>query len=222
MKCLDVPFIPNIDKNTSIEAISAILDTLVKSYIDKISWPKFPYKPKVSFSIAFSDNCFLLKYYVVEMDILAKYTNSNGPVYKDSCVEFFIAFDNDVNYYNLEFNCVGTCHIGFGKEKEGRQLLPEPLIKNIKYQSKIKSDSHSKEPTVYWELTLIIPFEIFCHHNIRSLSEIFCRVNFYKCGDDLPMLHYLSWNEIISSNPNFHLPDFFAPVRFLNKPSIME
>jgi hypothetical protein len=41
-----------------------------------------------------------------------------------------------------------------------------------------------------------------------------CRANFYKCGDDLPEPHFLSWNNIIADKPDFHLPQYFGTLTF--------
>src|SRR5690606_972047 len=129
----------------------------------------------------------------------------------DSCVEFFIAFDDDSSYYNLEFNCTGTCLAGYGTGRgEKRKLLPASVIRNIRQQSLVKTGN----PDISWELTLLIPLSVFCHHRFVSLKNQDCRVNFYKCGDDLPQPHYLCWSPIQAPAPDFHRPEFFAPARF--------
>ena len=40
------------------------------------------------------------------------------------------------------------------------------------------------------------------------------KVNFYKCGDLLPEPHFICWNKVETTDPDFHQPDFFAPVVF--------
>jgi hypothetical protein len=39
--------------------------------------------------------------------------------------------------------------------------------------------------------------------------------NFYKCADDTAFKHYLSWNPILTPNPDFHRPEFFGELRFV-------
>jgi hypothetical protein len=67
---------------------------------------------------------------------------------------------------------------------------------------------------VYWELSVAIPSNVFIHHLIPSLSGQKGRVNFHKCGDQLPVPHFLAWNNIQSAEPNFHLPEFFGEIYF--------
>jgi hypothetical protein len=38
------------------------------------------------------------------------------------------------------------------------------------------------------------------------------RANFYKCGDELQVPHFLSWNPIGVETPDFHRPEFFGKL----------
>ncbi|HEY9196396.1 MAG TPA: carbohydrate-binding family 9-like protein, partial [Mucilaginibacter sp.] len=127
-----VPFLETASKDSAIEHLSLLLDGQEKHAIGIAPWPAYPYKPDAHFAIAYGHDCFFLKYYVTEKAIKATYNQPNQPVHKDSCVEFFIAFGSDLNYYNLEFNCIGTCSIGFGRGRENREFLPAALIRQIK------------------------------------------------------------------------------------------
>ena len=40
------------------------------------------------------------------------------------------------------------------------------------------------------------------------------KANFYKCGDNMPQKHYLSWHPIEIEKPNFHRPDHFGTLYF--------
>ena len=209
---MEILFAEGIGKPDLLTA-SDFLDTLSKHKIANVPWKEFSYRPDVSFAISYTDESILLKYYVSETSFKAIYNNSNEPVYRDSCVEFFVAFD-DEGYYNLEFNAIGTCLASYGKERSERKSLPAETIDRIKYHSSIRSEN-SDEKLVSWELTLVIPFDIFKFHTVTTLKNKECRANFYKCGDDLPEPHFLSWNNIISTTPDFHLPEFFGQARFI-------
>lgn len=213
MNQLNIPFSSQI---TNITTASALLDTLEKHQINIAPWASYPYKPKASFSITYGADCIFIKYYVLEQSVRAVYRKINDPVYNDTCVEFFVAFDDDKNYYNLEFNCMGTCQAGYGSGRdELRKNLPEKAIRPIAYQPVFKLQDTPTDGLIKWELTLSIPFTTFCYHNITSLQNKNCRVNFYKCGDQLPEPHYLTWNAIRSDEPNFHLPQFFGEAYFM-------
>ncbi len=169
-------------------------------------------KPKVNFTIAHSGQAVLLNYAVTEKSVKAVYREINDPVYKDSCVEFFIGFNEDKYYYNLEFNCMGTCLAGFGKDRDNRLFLPKNIVKQIKTNTKINKDQDTD--LISWELNLYIPIAVFCHHDFISLEDVKCKLNFYKCGDDLPEPHFMSWSNVVTPKPNFHLPEFFGDGYF--------
>mgnify|MGYP005710325143 CR=1 FL=1 len=69
-----------------------------------------------------------LKFYVNENHILARRSSANTATHKDSCVEFFIDPIGDGNYYNFEFNCIGTTHLAYGLKGHERTFIPVDLI----------------------------------------------------------------------------------------------
>lgn len=211
MKKLYVPFLNHLNAIDAIGTISSSLDKLQKESMEYAPWiTDFPYKPLVEFSMGHSGDCIFLKYYNVEKFIRAAEGNNNGQVWKDSCVEFFVSFDEN-GYYNFEFNCIGTTLIGFRKTRENREHLPVEAIKKIRYQALIKNSDHQ---SIEWHLTLAIPLEVFIRHDLKTLHQKDCRANFYKCGDGLPQPHYLCWSDINSPKPDFHLPHFFGSLHF--------
>jgi hypothetical protein len=194
-----------------ISGLSAQLHGLMKTPIACAPWTGDATPPKVSFAMAYGSGHIYLKYYVVEASVKAEYLNFNDPVYKDSCVEFFIAFDGEENYYNLEFNCIGNCLAQYGPGKEGRTFLPPTLLATIKHETRITSPASQ---AIEWELTLSIPLTVFHYQSSLSLEGCSARGNFYKCGDALSEPHYLSWSNISAEAPEFHLPNYFAEIRF--------
>ena len=214
MKLLEVLPLIHLHKNSSLTLISKALDAQPQQVIDIIPWSDKQDKPEVKFAMAYNKDRIFLKYYVIENTVQAKYRNINSPVYKDSCVEFFIAFNNDKEYYNLEFNCLGTCLAGFGRNQHHRKLLPESIISKIRSCSTLNLGKQLTPP-IAWQLTLVIPAEVFSEHRIENLTGEQAKVNFYKCGDELPEPHYLTWNYIDYPQPNFHLPEFFGEMQFL-------
>lgn len=206
--------IPYIDLSFSaIEKISNKLDNHKKNTIHHSPWES-TIDITADFAIAHSDEAILLKFFVTEEHVAAIYNQPNDAVYKDSCVEFFMAFPGDAAYYNFEFNCKGNCHVGFGESRENRTLIPLPLIKDIKTLASFKTVYINHKAMINWELSIAIPFSSMWRHVIKSLKNQEANMNFYKCGDDLPQPHYLCWNPIESSEPNFHLPEFFGEAIF--------
>ncbi|MFD3000129.1 carbohydrate-binding family 9-like protein [Pontibacter toksunensis] len=213
MTKIKASFIAAIDRHSSLTDISDSLDRLEKHTIGHHLWPASAAKPDVKFSIAHHSDCIFLKYYVTESTLRAVCLQPNDPVYQDSCVEFFISFEGDEGYYNLEFNCIGTCLMGYGADRHNRQLLPADVITRIKHLAVIQSASPSSASVLFsWQLTLMIPTEVFS--SISSLQGASAKANFYKCGDELPEPHFLAWSEIEAPAPDFHLPEFFGQLDF--------
>lgn len=209
MKSLKAFCLKNINL-TDVEKLHSVLNEQEKHSLEFQLWKNGnEYKPQVSFSLAHHNRSILLKFFVEEKEIRAHVTKINGAVWEDSCVEFFISFDEQ-GYYNFEFNCLGTVLAAFGKNRNERMFLPEDLLKKIETCTKL----NKKNNFFYWELLAIIPIELFVHHSLPSLSGMKCRANFYKCGDGLLQLHYLTWSKIESEVPNFHLPQFFGELSF--------
>ncbi len=192
--------------------IDEYLDALPKEAVSNICWLKLQHVPEVNFVIAYTANALILKFYVKENTHLARYTISNQPVFKDSCVEFFIAVDDSGNYYNFEFNSLGTCLASYGKDRHSRLKLADATIVEIK--SSNNWIQHSPSTNQFeWQLTLTIPVVVFCFDNIQFQPSQQYQVNFYKCGDDLPEPHYLSWNSVRSTAMDFHQPCFFGTLQ---------
>jgi len=209
--------LPGVNQNTPVRNIVTLLEKERSNKINIQPWPVYPEYydlPKVSFKIAHGNDCIFIKYDVEEHEVLARYRNTNDPVYKDSCVEFFIAFNNENSYYNLEFNRLGTCLGGFGAFGETRTSLPAKLLETIRYERSILQKKGGPEPTINWTLMLVIPIQIFCFHQADVLKGRKCRLNFYKCGDDLTQPHFLAWKNIVTPQPDFHQPDFFGDAIF--------
>lgn len=212
MKNLSVPYI-HADNVKAMNEISAKLDLVHKELIHNAPWSEYPYKPQVAFAMAHGDYGLFLKFYVEEKHVKAIYSEPNDPVYKDSCVEFFCSFGDEPEYYNFEFNCAGTCLLSFGGERGTRTSLSDDIIRSISFQSTLKPAT-SIDAAIGWELTLAIPLTAFSYHQIDSLKGKKCRANFYKCGDDLAVPHFLAWNDIKTETPDFHRPEFFGNLEF--------
>ena len=197
----------------AINEVSFFLDSLIRNDIKYIPWLEYNYKPDVQFAIAYGNGNIYLKYFIKEKFIKATNYKTNGPVWEDSCVEFFISFDDERAYYNFEFNCIGATLAAYGETKENREFLPIDSIRNIKFQCVINNDRIEND--FYWEIAVAIPQNIFIYNKADTFKGKKCRGNFYKCGDSLPIPHFISWSAINSAEPNFHLSEFFGALHFV-------
>lgn len=210
MKHVTVPFLPALNAGTTADEVAGWLPVPGRQVLSFAPWPAYPYKPLVQFSIAYGDGALALQFEVEEKSIRAAFGQMNEPVYQDSCVEFFVSFDDGASYYNVEFNCIGTVLAGFGKERAGRQPLPPALLEKISSVVRI----HRGSDLVRWEITLVLPLAVFPYHAPSLSPGYACRANFYKCGDALPEPHFLCWSNIESHEPDFHLPACFGSLTF--------
>lgn len=213
---LDVPKI-SIKDSLSFDNVSSILEKNAPlNKVNWLEWKEFPYQPEVQFRIAHDDSLLFLKYYVKEEHILARRTDPNSAVHRDSCVEFFVDPIQNGNYYNFEFNCIGTTHLAYGPRRGERTFIPAELIENeIKTWSTLgKASFEEKSGMFEWEMVVVIPSSIFTYNKDLNFSKLVSNANFYKCGDDTTKRHYLSWNPVKTPNPDFHRPEYFGILNF--------
>lgn len=185
-----------------------------KTNIVTINWPEFSYKPEVAFRIGHTENEIWLKFYVTEKCIRAVETLTNGDVYKDSCVEFFISFDHR-NYYNFEFNCIGTRHLAYGPGRGNRARVNPEIVEKIDVKSTLGNEPFdNKTGNFTWEMLLRIPVEVFIFDTINNLKGLHATGNFYKCGDMTAEPHFVTWNPLKTEKPDYHRPEFFGNLQF--------
>jgi len=184
------------------------------NHIKMLNWEEYGYLPEVNFRIAYSGDEIWLKYYVNEKHLKAFETKTNGDVYKDSCVEFFISPDGE-NYYNFEFNCIGTIHLAWGPGRYNRKFVDPLVIEKIEVKSSLANQPFDEKTGNFsWQIMVRIPTECFIFSKLSTLKGLKARANFYKCGDGTPEPHFVTWNPVKTTNPDYHRPEFFGEVLF--------
>jgi hypothetical protein len=151
------------------------------------------------------------------------YTSYQDPVWRDSCVEFFVQPANQDGYFNFEINCGGTLLLGYlggAAPCSGTTKKSGPIDRKTAATIKI---NHSLPRTieaeiqgpVTWFVQCAIPFSVFekSTGNIHRITGTTWKANFYKCGDDTSHPHWASWAPI-GEKLNFHQPALFAPIHF--------
>ena len=201
----------------NFKSVSTVLEEKTKQHpIDTRNWASFPYAPEVSFRIAHNSKAIFLKFYVKEQHLLAKRDTTNSATHKDSCVEFFIDPLQNGNYFNFEFNCIGTTHLAYGTGRKKRTFIPpERIEKHIQTWSTLGDQPFKERSGSFkWEMVVIIDTAVMFDKKSNELSGQIAHANFYKCGDDTAKPHYLSWNPVITERPDFHRPDHFGLLEF--------
>ncbi len=183
------------------------------------SLPRF--FPEVSSKMMYDDENLWLIFRVKDQFVRCITSDINGPVWEDSCVEFFFAPDTALpgQYFNLEMNCGGTplMHYNLVAREKINPLDPSE-IKNLEIAHTLpkKIDPEIKEP-VNWNVECRIPLGF-----LKKYSKITApgpgvewKVNFFKIAENNSNPHYLTWTRVDNPVPDFHLPRFFGKIRFI-------
>lgn len=174
----------------------------------------YPDKPEVNFSIAHDGNSIFLEFEVREQWCRAM-EGMEGRVWEDSCVEVFLSPNpEDGIYYNLECNCAGNFLLRAGRDRHERVSPSSEVLSSIRTFSSVDGAPFEKKHLDYWKVALIIPKEAFFLHDVKTLDGAHFKGNFYKCGDLLPLPHFLSYAPIDTPAPDFHRPEFFIDILF--------
>ena len=199
MKSLEVPFVSGF----------ADIDKFAKAPVCIVDWPdEYPYCPDVTAFLGHTEDRLLIRFEVTEDNVKAVTTEPNGPVWEDSCCEFFVKTPGSDFYYNFETNCIGT---GLAARRRSRSEFehfgPEKMARIVRRSSLPCIPTDSKERSS-WSLELEIPFDMIgCEGCPERLLA-----NIYKCGDKTARPHFLSWNRVSTESPDFHRPEFFGEL----------
>lgn len=204
------------------EAFNA--QNIAYSPIACVNWEGYNgnYSPDVKFRIGYTEEEIYLQFTVTEDDVKAVYGEDAGSKpYTDSCVEFFAIPGEGGEYYNLEMNCIGKGTFAGGVERTNRTRYTDEVLSKIRRESTLgceafgtKTKAENGNQPYTWKLTVAIPLEVYALSEVKPLKGRSIKANFYKCGDDMPQKHYLSWNPIRIEKPNFHRPDHFGTLYF--------
>jgi hypothetical protein len=199
-----------------LELVAETLDQeVVPLKLEIANWEEYPYLPEVSVQIAYNENELFLQYKVEEQSVKALHTENNSKVWTDSCVEFFLSPDANEAYYNLEMNGIGTALLGFRQKGEASVHADVKTIDSIRRMSTLGNSPFPEiEEQTEWQITMAIPWEAYFKHNLKPVSGRKMRGNFYKCGDELAVPHFVSWTKINTEKPSFHQPRFFGGLEF--------
>ncbi len=144
----------------------------------------------------------------------------NGPVWQDSCVEFFFAPNpNDVNkYFNIEINCNGYANMAFQRvSKIDYDLFTIEDIEETKIANTI-SEPVIKETDkpIEWFIESRLPFGILAKYTgfQNPGKGDMWRANFFKCAENNSHPHWLSWAKMKNLQPDFHLPQYMNVLKF--------
>ncbi|MEG1108691.1 MAG: carbohydrate-binding family 9-like protein [Oscillospiraceae bacterium] len=189
-------------------------DAVPGAQIDRFNW-NCKYQPLSRAQLLLlDDRALAVRLLSYEENPVSKCECLDGPVYKDSCIEFFVnAFPEKSDcYLNFECNHTGHLFINYGGEIDWHQRKKTSAL-GLSHPS-VECFSGSDPRGDYWGVSFEIPLSFFERVYGEKWSPHEMRGNFFKCGDDTPHPHFGSWTEITYPRPNFHLPEFFGKLVF--------
>jgi len=176
--------------------------------VDRWFW-RDDYAPETEARLCLiEDGGIALKMTCRESDPVARHTEYGDEVWVDSAMECFLAAEKGGRYINIEMNSAANKLVGVGEGREGRLSIdafyPCPGVTVEKGGG-------------VWSAETFYPKE--------ALDAVFggfeCRVgarmwgNFFKVGEETAAPHYGMWSAIISPDPDFHRPEFFSEIIFI-------
>jgi hypothetical protein len=179
------------------------------------------FRPEVKVKMMYDKENLYIIFSVHDKFVRCITNEINGPVWEDSCVEFFFAPDaaNPERYFNLEINCGGTPLMHYNMiAKEKITVLDADLIRKIEIAHTLPGIVDPELPgLVEWTNEYRIPLDI-----LRKYSQISnpgpgvaWKGNFYKIAENNSNPHYITWAVVKNTVPDFHLPQYFGQLRFI-------
>lgn len=167
-----------------------------------------PYRPATYFKMGVVSDSLVATLKCYEENPRAIYINRDDPIYTDSCLEFFVApVEGRDEYINVEMNSKGTFLSEFGKGKYDRVFVrtltdKAPLVEVFKGSDLMGS---------FWGVTVTLTKDFICElYKIDDFSFTTVKANFYKCGDECEIPHYIAFSPVTTLPPGFHNPECFA------------
>ena len=183
-------------------------EDIEKAPIDIFCW-NYEYKPKTFAQLVFVDEKEIrarLTCYETEPE--TRCTSFGDEVWKDSCLEFFAAFNPDTPdiYVNCEMNSAGAALMALGDNCVEKRVSADTILGHIPYFSgEVFDDRWCAEV----RLTVEDIKKLF---NVEIKRGSKFKGNFFKCGNETRYEHYGMWCRSVAILPCFHSPQYFGDL----------
>lgn len=179
------------------------------------------FQPVVKAKMMYNDENLYVIFRVNDKYIRCITSTINGPVWEDSCIEFFFAPATSLplQYFNLEVNCGGTPLMHYNVIPDGNIRMLD--VSDIKMVEIAHSLPQIIDPEISDQITWTVEYRIplILTEKYSSVTRpkpgVEWRANFYKIAENNSNPHYMTWAVVNNSVPNFHLPQFFGKVKFI-------
>lgn len=175
--------------------------------------------PRVEAKMAYNSKALFAIFRVQDRFVRATTTANQGPVYQDSCVEFFFTPESEKRqrYFNFEVNCSGKALFHYQSQPRNGVAVSESSLDKIHVLSTLPSivEPEYSSPLT-WLIAWRMPFETLKEYPNFTPPQAgsIWHANFYKCADKSSYPHWLTWVRIDNPKPDFHRPDCFGELIF--------
>ncbi|MBQ7800545.1 MAG: hypothetical protein IJ370_08620 [Oscillospiraceae bacterium] len=193
--------IKTVDENFSWNDIE-------KAPIDIFCWT-YNYKPKTFAQLVFIEGKEIrAKLTCYETDPETRCDTFGQDVWKDSCLEFFAAFNPETPdiYVNCEMNSAGAALMALGNNDVENRVSADKILGHIPYFAGEVFEDH-------WcaEVRLTVE-DIKTLFGVEIKRGFKFKGNFFKCGDETKFEHYGMWCRSVAVIPQFHRPQYFGDL----------
>jgi hypothetical protein len=185
------------------------------------NWEKGGQKEQTDARLLWDDQNLYVSFYCHDANISGEVVERHGPVSRDDCVEVFLSPNPAKirNYYGFEINVIGAMLNFIRADWYKGPFHWEP--EGVRYRTSfhglpVKRDSPDDD---HWILELAIPFKNFEKDaaNTPPRDGDAWRLNLNRAGGKTNP-QYSTWSPVSTPKPNFHAPEAFGWVRFVNRP----
>ena len=199
----------------------------IDGVLDEIAWHSAPVVGKFVFPwwvtgereqtearILWDKTYLYVSYIATDKHISAVLTERDDPVSKDDAVEVFIAPDssNVRNYFNFEFNALGTILDRSPLIKRSSSWNAEGLKVGISIDGTLNDET---DVDSRWTTELAIPFQTFAGFApaLPPHDGDAWRLNLYRIGGEING-QFSVWSDTQTEKPQYHVPERFGIVYF--------
>ena len=180
------------------------------------------FKPEAQAKMVYDKDNLYVIFRVKDRYVKCVTDRINGPVYRDSAVEFFFSPDTEkpLHYFNYETNCGGTALMQFHVYNDGKRESTRIAAEDIALVEINPSLPKTVDPEITeditWTIEYRIPLSLLRKHSAITTPAkgVEWRANFYKIAEITSNPHYITWSKVDQPRPNFHVPENFGRIIF--------
>jgi hypothetical protein len=176
--------------------------------------------PEVRVKLAWMPDSLSVIFRVVDHHVRCVATGLHGPVWEDSCVEFFFTPGTDLGegYFNIECNCGGAVLFMHQSERGKCRVRVSPAdVGTLRVRHTMPE---IVEPEIPGPVAWCVEYNVRCDV-LRRYAPVAVpapgvrwRGNFCKCADGTSHPHWLTWAPIRLPEPDFHRKEYFGTLLF--------